>query len=48
MEAGGAWNEATTTGWRASTRFDPSGGTLVEHARASAERVIACLRRARP
>jgi hypothetical protein len=48
MATGGACNGATTTGWRAPTRFDPSGRTLLEHARASAERVIACLRRARP
>ncbi len=48
MATGGGWNEATTAGRRASTRFEPSGGTLVEHARACAERVLACLRRARP
>ena len=47
MATGGAYNEATTTGWYASTRFEPSGHTLLEHTRASAERVMACLRRAR-
>ena len=38
MATGGAWNEATTTGWRAPDTLDPSGRTLFEHARASAER----------
>ncbi len=27
MATGGAYNEATTTGWYASTRFEPSGRT---------------------
>ncbi len=48
MATGGACNGATTTGWCASARVDPSGCSLLEHARASVELVLACLRRTRP